>query len=1016
MTGLIGSPRSSGLERTLAGVAVAVIAALSAWLPSAASASGCTDSWVAKGSGSWFVASNWSTKAVPSSTDEVCITESSSSYTVEMNQTGAVSVKALTLGGAANTQTLIVASTNGANAVLTTSAGITNTAHGAIVLTNAETNGNSVTVLGPVSNAGTLTVEQAHGGQRSLQGNFTNTGTLAINASTSFNGTKAALVNEGAINLASGIQLVASAEATVTNGAGGKIAATGTGDVLVEPASAFTEGAGTTTGTKPVIVRDGALHYTGAGASTIATHGQSSTLSGNLSAGQALNIESVNAEHSYLTAAASFTSAGTITLTSTESSANQAALTISSGTLTNNGSIKSEPGVGGLRYLEGNITNTGTIAVNATTKYDSKGASLNNQGALDLATATQLLVTSEGSVTNGLGGSISATGTANVQIEPGSSFTEGAGTTTGTKPVILRDAALHYTGTGASAIATHGQSSTLSGNIAAGQSLTIESVNAEHSYLTAAASFSNGGTILLTSTETNANKAALVISAGTLTNTGSISEEAGVGGGRYLEGNVTNTGTITINATTAYDAASALLTNEGAIKVAAGQELLISANGSFVNGTGGSIAAGENAAVALEPGSAFTEGAGTTSGVKPVIIRDGSLAYTGSGASVIAQHGTSSTLSGSLSAGQSLILESTNGENTTTTASASFTNAGSITLTSSETNANQAALVISSATLTNSGTIKVEPGVGGARYLEGNITNTGTLAINATTKYDQSKATLVNQGAIDIASGVLLAASGAPSISNELAGIIAATGTGALVQTEGAFDQGLGKTTTTKTSEPVILDRVALHYTDKGASKLALRGASSLSGTINKGQTLSLQSNCSEHAVVSAAGSFLNSGTINFTNIESCANNVTLGLAGGSLENKGTLNVLFPHGGSRTIEGGLANEKTLAIGNEATQALKVTGSYSQGAKATLKMTIAGAANFSRLAASGAVALAGKLTLKQVKFSGKAAESFAIVSGSSRTGEFASVTGNAIKGGALHYQPHYTPTGVNLVVE
>nr|MBA3808098.1 hypothetical protein [Solirubrobacterales bacterium] len=370
---------------------------------------------------------------------------------------------------------------------------------------------------------------------------------------------------------------------------------------------------------------------------------------------------------------------------------------------------------------------------------------------------------------------------------------------------------------------------------------------------------------------------------------------------------------------------------------------------------------------------------------------------------------------GNLSAGQSLSIESINSEHSYLTAAVGFTNAGSITLTSTETSPNQAALIVSTGTLTNSGSISVEAGVGGLRFLEGNLTNTGTIAINQTTKYDV-KATLTNAGALNIASGVSLTVTAASTVSNESGGMIAATGTGSLVQTEGTFNQGLGKTTTTKTAEPVILDRVALHYSDKGASKIAQRGASTLSGTINKGQTLSIQSSCSEHAVDNAAGSFLNSGTINLTNAETCPNNVTLNLTGGTLENKGTINVLYPHGGIRAIEGSLINVKTLSIANDPSQALKVTGTYSQGAVASLKLTIAGTTNFSRLAVTGAVTIGGKLSLKQLKFTGKAAESFGIVSGASRTGEFSGVTGNAIKGGLLHYLPHYTATGVNLVVE
>ncbi len=1015
MPGLTAAPSVAARARTIV-LLLAGAVLLATWGPSAARASGCTDSWVAKGSGSWFVAANWSSKAVPTSTDEVCITESASSYTVEMNQTSTVTVKSITLGGSANTQTLVVASTNGTHAVLTTTAGIVNGVHGAITLTNAETSGNNVTVVGSVNNAGTITAEVAHGGQRNLQGNLTNTGTLAINQTTSFNGSKAVLTNEGALDVAAGTQLNVSNEASVTNGAGGKIVASGSGVVQVEPGSSFVEGAGTTSGTKPVVVRDGAVKYTGSGASSIVQHGDGSTLAGSISAGQSLVIESINGEHATVTAAAGFTNAGSITLTSSETSSNHAYLAISSGTLTNSGTITTEPTDNGPRAILGNLTNTGTLAINQTTSFNGSKAVLTNEGALDVAAGTQLNVSNEASVTNGAGGKIVASGSGVVQVEPGSSFVEGAGTTSGTKPVVVRDGAVKYTGSGASSIVQHGDGSTLAGSISAGQSLVIESINGEHATVTAAAGFTNAGSITLTSSETSSNHAYLAISSGTLTNSGTITTEPTDNGPRAILGNLTNTGTLAINQTTSFSSTSALLTNDGAIKLASAEQLVLSNGAAFVNGTGGSIAAGEGAAVDLEPGSAFTEGAGTTSGAKPVIIRDGSLTYTGSGASVIAQHGEGSTLAGNISAGQKLLIESTNGEHARVSAAAGFNNAGSITLTKVETSSNNATLVVSAGTLTNTGTITTELGNGAIRSLQGSLTNRGTLAIDSNTSFNGSEKTLTNEGTINIPTGAALSVSGKSTVSNETGGMIAVTGTGALVQVEGTFNQGLGKTTTAKTSEPVILDRVALHYTDKGASKIAQRGAGTLSGAINKGQTLSIQSDCSEHAEETAAAAFVNSGTINLTNAETCPNNVTLRLGGATLENKSTINVLFPHGGLRTIEGSLVNEKTLSIANDPSQALKVTGSYSQGAKSTLKLTIAGSSNFSRLAASGAVALAGKLSLKQLKFTGKAGESFAVLNGASRTGEFAGVTGNAIKGGALHYVPHYTPTGVSLLIE
>jgi len=826
--------RLTGARRVLTVVLAAAVSVALAWLPSAAHAFGCTDSWSAKGSGSWFTASNWSEHRVPTSTDEVCIIENpGASYTVEMLGTSSVTVKSLTIGASEHTQMLEVASSNSVNADLTTSSGIANGAHGAIVLTNSETSGNNVTIAGPITNAGTITSEPARGGARNLQGALTNTGTLAINAPTSFNGSKAVLSNEGAIDVATGVALTGTVETTVANAGSGKIVATGSGLV---------------------------------------------------------------------------------------------------------------------------------------------------------------------------------------QMEPGTTFNE-AGTTSGTKPVVVRDAALVYSGTGESLIEQLGEGSTLSGSIGSKQSLVLASDNGENVRTTASASFTNAGSITLTNTETSANNASLAItSPAVLTNEGTITTEKVNGGQRNLEGDIANAskGTIAIDTPSTFSTAKAALLNEGAIDIAAGESLQVS-NETSVTNAAGSIVAGENGAMELEPGTKLTEGAGTTSG--RVALRDANLLYSGTGTSTIFQLGESSTLSGSIGPKQSLVLESNNGENVRTTAAASFTNEGSITLTNSETSGNNATLAISAGVLTNDGTITTEKAIGGQRSLNGNITNAskGTLAINAPTLFNVSAAALINEGAIDIAAGVTLSASNSETISNE-GGSITTTGNGALVETNGTFNEGLGKTTTAKTSQPVILDDATLNYTNKGASKIALRGTAKLTGAVNKGQTLDVQSDNGQNAEVTAGG-FVNSGTIVLTNVETSGNNVRLELGGATLENKGKLEALYPDGGTRTIEGSLVNEKTLTLANGKGNPLQVDGKFTQTSKGTMTITIEGASTkFGRLSATEAVSIEGKLALKQKKFTAKAGETFGIISGSSRTGEFASIKGNAVKGGSLHYIPHYTATGVNLIVE
>ena len=739
-------------------------------------------------------------------------------------------------------------------------------------------------------------------------------------------------------------------------------------------------------------------------------------LSGTSSSGQSLLIESTCAEHAIVTAATGFTNGGAVTLTNGDVCGGNATLAVSSGTLANGGTITTEPAIGGSRVLQGNLKNTGTLAINANTSYNAASTLLTNEGVINIAAEKQLTVKEGASVTNGTGGKIAGTGSGNL-FQSGGTFTEGAGTTSGTKPVIVDDGTLSYTGSGASTIALRGVEgkALLSGTTSSGQSLLIESTCAEHAIVTASTGFTNGGTITLTNGDTCGDNATLVASSGTLANSGTITTEPAIGGARVLQGNLKNTGTLAINANTSYNLASTLLTNEGAINIAAEKQLTVKEGASATNGTGGKIV-GTGSGNLFQLGGTFTEGAGTTSGTKPVIVDDGTLSYTGSGASTIALRGVEgkATLSGNLVSGQSLLIESTCAEHAIVTAATGFTNGGAITLTNGDTCGDNATLVVSSGTLANSGTITTELLHGGKRVLQGNITNTGTIAINASSLYNATEPTLKNSGTISVANGVTLSAPSKPTISNESGGTIAGAGTGALLQTGGTFNEGLGKTTG---SEPVILDDLALNYTDKGASKIALRGLAgitTLSGTINVGQTLSLQSTCAEHAVVSAA-SFLNSGTLDLTNGDGCGDNVTLNLAGGTLENKGTLNSESPHGGSRTIEGSVKNEKTVSL--SASETLKVTGTFTQGKKATLKTAIAGSSSFGALSVTGTATLDGSLSLTQTKpFLGKAGESFAILASSARTGTFAKYKSLTVKKAiGLYYKPTYSATGVTLVV-
>jgi fibronectin-binding autotransporter adhesin len=1010
MLGENGSLQTAG-RGLIAAALLALAFGLFALAPTAAHASGCTDSWTNTAGGSWFTGSNWSKEAPPAAGEEACIT-ASGTYTVTMTQeSGTVSLSALTVGGTSGTQTLVVGSSCSVDAIFATTAGLSVGAQGAVTLTNGDGCGDSVTLTGPVTNAGTLTSEPASGGGRSIQGNVTNTGTLAINTNTSFNGSSATLTNQGPLDVAAGKELSVSSKNTFVNGTGSSIVAAGAGGVTLSGAT-FTQGAGTTSGTEPVIDDDGALKYSGGGKSFVALRG-TSTLSGNLDAVQSLAIQSTCGENASVTASKSFSSAGTVTLTNGDGCGDSATLVIAEGTFTNTGKLITEPAHGGSRSLQGSIKNAGVISVKANTSYNGTAATLTNEGALNLAEGTQLAVSAEGTVVNGTGGSIAASGGSDVALGSGTFFTAGAGTTSGTKPVIVDDGTLTYTGGGGGLIALHGTSK-LSGSLGAEQTLSIESTCSENATATAAASFTNAGTIKLTNGDGCGDSAALAISEGTLTNTGKLIAEHAINGSRTVQGNLVNTGTLAFNTNTAYNGASGTLTNEGALNIAEGDQLDVSGNNTLVNGAGGNITAPGGAYVSMQGGTTFTEGAGTTTGAKPVVVDDGTLDYTGTGASTIALHGTS-TVNGSIGAEQVLVIESTCSENASAELPASATNAGTIKLTNGDSCGNSATLDTETGTLTNSGKIVTEVPVNGSRTLEGNLTNTGTITTKGNTAYTGSGELLTNSGTIDVAEGTQLSVTGG-SVTNTGTGNIFAPGSALFYQVGGTFTELSGKTSGTV---PVVIDDGALKYestsAEPGSGPIALRGASTVSGRVRTGNTLILQSTCSENATITDASSLESFGLIEMTNGDGCGNSATLTLkeGAGTLTNGGTLSILEPHGGSRTIVGGLVNKATVSLA--AAAHLQVNGTYTQTSAGQLRSFIGGASEFGSMTVSGAATIAGLASPRKVgTFKPTLGQAFAILNAASLSGSFSGEAGEPQIEPGLYYQPAYSATSASLV--
>ncbi len=697
-------------------------------------------------------------------------------YTVDQSETNAGTVH-LTSSGCGNSSALTVAATD----TFTNSAG------------------------------GNLDIDSAAGGARTITGNVTNDGTVTDNASATFeDGT---WDNAGALDLGDADALTvatATPVSTFTNDTGGSIVSSGTnatGQLVVDGGNAYNQGNGTTSG-EPVLLAGPAsgtgiaLHYTGTGASTIVAQGGTGTLDGPIVAGQTLTVNGTCAINASYTVDQNETNAGTVHLSSS-ACGNNSTLAVATGkTFTNQtaGVVDIDSAAGGARTVTGNVTNKGHVNVNANATY-STGA-WTNTGPLAIASAVTLSSPAAAGVvfTNNTGGSITATGSGELELGGANAFNEGAGTLSGTVPVLLSGptsgttgaVALHYTGTGSGPIRAEGLG-TVDGTMSSGQILDVVGACGDNADELIDAPMATTGTIDLTSTGCGNNATLAGKNAGgadilTVNAGGVLQSDAGAGGARTISDDVVlHKGVLNVNTATSYTAEKKGITNKkGTVNLAATLTETGVSGSAFVNKKGSIAGAGE---LLVDGPSTFNEAAGTIAAGTTVLVDGANLEYTGNpakaGAGIIETEGTSSLTAGAPSAGQTVLVNGVCGLNAFLDASGSLTDNGAIELTSSGCG-NSSAFVLPSGdalTIGSTGSLTWPTGAGGSRTITGNLINGGTLG-NTGVENTLSVSGTVNLGS----SGTY-----APSVSTGSSDEIAAGGVftlGGKLNPNGTFTSG----------------------------------------------------------------------------------------------------------------------------------------------------------------------------------------------------------------------------------
>jgi hypothetical protein len=490
-----------------------------------------------------------------------------------------------------------------------------------------------------LTNHGTIVSDPGPGGQgaRFIDGqNGDNTGTLnnASDGTMTVNynlqidaGQAGTFTTSGTINIASGAGLLDASGGGVSGGnpvvfspvfdiKSGTITNKGTFGVGVSATGSHAgsgvvdvEG-GTIVG--GITVDDGGpVSFSGSGSGTYTFMGTSSaassSFSGNIGSAQTIVLSpGAGVGGVPLIASSDVTNNGTIEFTDPDPSGTQTQTGLfrmnPPSTLTNNGTIITEPGGGGAGtyVLDGNVTNTatGTIQVNQTLQTSTAHAvasTFQTLGTVNVASGQALYVNPTGNASSFQisGGTITNHGTLDNDLgttgfpAASGSLVVTGGTATG-NPIVSGNAGVTLQGSGTGTYAVIG-SNVLSGDVGAGYTLQIRGSGAGPGtgLLTAPAGFTNHGTLVLTDPDPVGSPTALselVVSAGTLTNDGTITSDPGPGGvgTRSIQGTLTNAGTLTVDHSLAQSVGQ--FTNQGSVNVAGGDTLTLA--GSFPQSAG----------------------------------------------------------------------------------------------------------------------------------------------------------------------------------------------------------------------------------------------------------------------------------------------------------------------------------------------------------------------------------------------------------------------------------------------
>ena len=507
-------------------------------------------------------------------------------------------------------------------------------------------------------------------------------------------------------------------------------------------------------------------------------------------------------------------------------------------------------------YLEANLTNeaSGTVEIKSGELNQDENTTTTNEGKFEVASGATFAATSssdlfvnKGSLANG--GTVSLSGNASWTQEAGTKPQSGG-------PVSIFNSGKLTDVSGAGSFDLI-DTAVLSGTVPNEQTVTADAIPSHDAEVKISGTVTNEGTLALES-PAGGGEALLAGSSSHIDNKGLISAETKSTNENYLQTNLTNeaSGTVQVKSGELNQNENTTTTNEGAFKVEGGATFAASSSkDEFANR--GSLA--NTGTVSLSGNASWTQeaGAAAETGNAVSIFNSGELTdVSGAGSFDLID---TAVLSGTVPKKQKVTADAIESHNALIKISGTVTNEGTLVL-DSPSKGGEPAFVGNTAQIDNDGLFVAGSESSNEAYLQTNLTNAagGTVEIKSGELNQDENTTTTNEGKFEVASGATFAATSSSDLfvnKGPLAngGTVSLSGNASWTQEAGTKPQSGG---------PVSIFNSGKLTDVSGAGSFDLIDTAVLSGTVPNEQTVTADAIPSHDAEVKISGTVTNEGTL----------------------------------------------------------------------------------------------------------------------------------------------------------